>query len=266
MLLPVRETGRESPLLIQARVVRALILRDIRTRFFGHGAGYLIAIAWPLAHIAILLGIYVALGRTTPYGNSLVLYFATGLAPTMAFIYASRWIMLSVVANKPLLGFPIVKLLDVLIARGILETLASCCMVLVLLAVLSAAGIDVRPVSSPEAMKAMAAAMLLGIGLGFVNGLIAVVYPLWVTAYALTIILIYMTSGVLFIPDALPEIGRYVVSFNPVLHAVEWMRVAYYGAYSSRTLDKTYLLSFGVGCLFVSLVTMRFGQKILTRN
>ncbi len=265
MLHISRGTAPEPAWLIQMRVIRALILRDIRTRFFGHGAGYLIAIAWPLAHIGILLAIYAGLGRATPYGNSMVLYFATSLAPTMAFIYASRWIMLSVIGNRTLLGFPVVKLVDILIARGILEGLASCCMVLVLLAIMAAAGIDIRPVSSPEAMKAMAAAILLGLGLGFINGVIAMVYPLWATAYSLVIIVLYLSSGVLFIPDGLPEPVRYIVSFNPVLHSIEWIRSAYYGAYVSRTLDKSYLLSFGIGSVFISLVAMRLGQKLLTR-
>ena len=33
----------------QARILAALMLRDIRTRFFGSAWGFLIVIAWPLA-------------------------------------------------------------------------------------------------------------------------------------------------------------------------------------------------------------------------
>ena len=258
-------SGTRSILRVQCDVLIALILRDVRTRFFGHGAGYLIAVAWPLAHIAILLFIYAAAGRVAPQGGSQTLYITVALAPVMAFIYSSRWIMLSAVMNKPLLGFPLVKLFDVLFARSILETLCSCLMVIVLAAVLTACGIDVRPRSSPDAFKAMAAAMLLGIGIGFVNGLLALLAPLWVTGYALLIIVIYMTSGVLFVPEALPEQARYVLSFNPILHAVEWMREAYYGVHS-RTLDKTYLLGFGSISLFIGLVSMRFGRAFLLHS
>jgi capsular polysaccharide transport system permease protein len=265
-MLIERSSVSHAPLTVQARILKALMLRDIRTRFFGHGLGYLIAVAWPLAHIAVLLLIYSFLGRVAPYGSSMTLYFATGLAPTMAFIYASRWIMLSAATNKPLLAFPIVKITDILFARGILEILSSALMAIILLATLAAFGIDVRPASAPQAVEAMCAALLLGLGIGFVNALIALLFPLWVTAYALIIIVIWMCSGVLFVPDALPEIGRQIVSWNPVLHAVEWMRVAYYGSYSSRTLDKTYLLAFGYGSVFISLAVIRFGQRMLTNS
>ena len=57
----------------------------------------------------------------------------------------------------------------------------------------------------------------------------------------------------MFVPDALPEIARYYLSFNPVLHAIEWMRSAYYPDYGSLVLDKTYLLYWGIGAVFVGL-------------
>jgi capsular polysaccharide transport system permease protein len=153
----------------QANVLRALMLRDIRTRFFGHGLGYVFAVGWPLAHIVILLALYNVTQRVAPIGSSLTLYFATSLAPVIAFIYGSRWIMFSAVTNKTLLYFPLVKIFDVLLARALLEAAASCFMVIVLLIALTALGIDVRPVSAPEAMKAMAAAIVLGVGLGFIT-------------------------------------------------------------------------------------------------
>jgi capsular polysaccharide transport system permease protein len=240
------------------------MLRDIRTRFFGHGLGYLIAIAWPLAHIIILIGLWTLMGRTTPYGSSLALYFATGLVPVMSFIYASRWIMLSVVTNRSLMGFPVVRLFDILVARALLEVAASCCMVLALISIFMAAGIDPRPVSSLEALKALGAALLLGIGFGCTNGVIAAVYPLWATAYALFTIIFYIISGILFVPDHMPEAARQALSLNPLLHTVEWMRTAYYGSYTSRTLDKLYVLGWGFGTLCLSLAFMRFGRRFVS--
>ncbi|MFO1150433.1 MAG: ABC transporter permease [Alsobacter sp.] len=210
----------------QSRVVVAIMLRDIRTRFFGHGLGFLLAIAWPLAHILILLGIYGATGRAAPYGDSSALFFATGLAPFMAFQYMSRFVMYSVIFNKPLLSFPAVKIIDLLFARVILEGLGACCMVIVLAAVLTVAGIDVTPRDPVEAALALAAALLLGAGYGISNGLICMVLPTWATGYTLLIILMYIFSGVLFVPDALPESLRPLVAINPPLHLVEWMRSA----------------------------------------
>src|ERR1700678_2645705 len=103
----------------QRRVLFALMLRNIRTRFFGHGLGYLVAIAWPLSHILILVAMYSLMGRLPPYGNSVVLFVATGTVPFMNFQYMARFIMLSAIRNVPLLGLPEVKILDVLIAGAL---------------------------------------------------------------------------------------------------------------------------------------------------
>ncbi len=252
-----KSSSRSAARLAHYHVLKALILRDIRTRFFGHGLGYLVAIAWPVVHIAILLGMYAGVGRIAPYGSSTALWFATALVPVMAFIYASRWIMLSVILNQPLLGLPVVKVTDIIVARSILEAAAACCMAAVILASLWLLNISIMPRDVVGASQAMAGAILLGVGVGSFNALIARIAPMWATGYSLLTIVFYIGSGVLFVPDSLPEIARQILSWNPVLHGAEWMRVAYYDAYTSRTLDKTYFIGSGVVWLFLGLACER---------
>ena len=79
----------------------------------------------------------------------------------------------------------------------------------------------------------------------------------WVTGYALLTIIFYISSGILFVPDALPEVARYPLSFNPVLQAVEWMRSAYYEGYGSLVLDKVYLLTCGICTIFGGIALER---------
>ena len=77
------------------RVMYAVMLRDLRTRFFNHGLGYLVTIAFPLVHIVIIITTYSFFGRSAPFGRDAPLFFATGFAPFMAWMYMSRYIMLS---------------------------------------------------------------------------------------------------------------------------------------------------------------------------
>ena len=63
----------------QGQVIYALMLRDVKTRYFGNGLGFLFSsVAWPLVHVLVLLTVYTSLGRTAPFGNSTILFFATG--------------------------------------------------------------------------------------------------------------------------------------------------------------------------------------------
>jgi capsular polysaccharide transport system permease protein len=108
--------------------------------------------------------------------------------------------------------------------------------------------------------------MLLGVGFGILNGIIAMAVPTWATGYALIIIVFYIISGITFVPDALPETIRYYLSFNPSLQTVEWMRSAYYEGYST-ILDKQYTISFGALTIFLGLVIERFlrGHLLISR-
>ena len=85
------------------RVLFGLILRDIKTRFGGSIWGYLISLGWPLSHILIILLINLAMGRLPPYGDSAAIWFSTGIVPFMAFSYMSRFIMMAISTNRPLL-------------------------------------------------------------------------------------------------------------------------------------------------------------------
>jgi capsular polysaccharide transport system permease protein len=208
-------------------------------------------------HIIAILIIYTAVGRAAPFGDNLVIFFATGLVPFITFNYMSRFIMLSGLINAPLLAFPIVQILDIFIARMLLEILAACMMTTLLITILTLLGMNCMPRDIVQASYAYAASLLLGAGMGFLNGIIAKAFRGWMTGYVLILIVTYAASGIIFVPDALPEPYRNWLAVNPVLHAVEWMRSAYYDGYGSILLDKTYLLAWGLCTFFMGLILER---------
>jgi capsular polysaccharide transport system permease protein len=241
----------------QRRVLFALMLRNIRTRFGGHGLGYLLAIAWPLTHILVLLAVFSLGGRVVPYGESVVLFIATGTVTFMSFSYLSRFMMISVLASRPLLAFPEVKILDVLLASAMLETLAACCVIIIMIVLAWFAGIDFMPNDIVQAAFAFGAALLLGLGFGLLNGVIALAVPFWQVVFILTTILLWISSGVIFVPDALPEAYRDILAYNPVLQVIEWMRSAYYEGYGDLVLDRGYAIGVGIGTVFLGLLLER---------
>jgi capsular polysaccharide transport system permease protein len=241
---------------IQYQVIMALMLRDIKSRF-GNEFGFIIAIAWPLSHILILLMINTAMGRITPYGDSAALWFATGIVPFMSFSYSARFIMLGVALNRPLLTFPRVKITDILFSRAIIEILNAGAVIIILMLIFWSLGIDFRPINIVQASFALVASILLGLGVGVINGIIAAAIPIWMTGFALLNIVLWISSGVFFVADSLPEVVRFPLSFHPVLQAIEWMRSAYYEGYGAAVLDRRYLISVSLLCLCVGLLSER---------
>jgi capsular polysaccharide transport system permease protein len=251
----------------QRRVLYALMLRNIRTKFFGNGLGMLLAIAWPLSHIVICVAVYSIVGRAPPFGDSTVLFIATGVVPFQIFNYLARFMMLAVMRSRPLLAFPEVKVLDVLLASALLEILAAACVTIVLIVAAWFVGIDVMPSDIVEASYAFAAAILLGLGFGLFNGVIALAVPAWFTGYTLTTIVLWLTAGILFVPDALPSSLREILAYHPVLQVVEWTRSSYYEGYGDLVLDRTYVIGFGCVTIFLGLALERAmrGHLLATR-
>lgn len=243
-------------------VTKAVILRDMRTRFFNHGLGFLLVSLWPLAHIFVLLLLYSLVGRRSPFGDSMRLFFATGLLPCLTFVYVSRFMALSVVINRPMLAIPAVKILDIVFARAFLETIASCFTVFLTFVILLALGDRPYPFDWTMAAFAYLSTIFLAIGVGVLAGVITALFNFFVTVYALCMIIVYAASGTLFVVSSLPLQISYFLSFNPVLHAVEWMRSAFYPTYGSQVLDKEYLLAFGLSAMCAGLLLERMVRRI----
>lgn len=237
----------------QWRVLLALMLRDIRTRFPGGYWGFLAMILWPLSHSFILLVIYTYAGRAVPYGESGMLWFATGTVPFIAWQYMARFTMLGIIMNRPLMTFPVVKATDILFARALLEVLNAAIVIILTMIILAIMGVDFMPLNTVQACSALGAAMLLGFGFGISNAIIAAAFPGWILGYVLLQICMWISSGVMFVPDALPAVARYWLSFNPLLHIVAWMRSAYYDGYGATILDKPYVMGWAIGSLFFGL-------------
>lgn len=240
-------------------VLHALIIRDVQTRFGGKHVNFLIALAWPLAHIGALLLIYGFLGRAAPIGTSSIMFFATGLTPYMFFNYPSRFMMMSVLSNRPLLSFPVVRLMDVILARAILETVAGCAVICVTLFVLYCLDEPVWPNDPGVALSALAAMWVLALGWGVLSAVITAVLPVWAIIAALLQILFYVSSGILFVASALPEAAQLILSWNPLTQGVEWFRSAYYtGLETEYFPSRLYPFIIGMFLLFDALILERF--------
>ncbi len=258
--LTLRETLRA-----QANVLHALMMRDIRTRMFGSAWGFLFVIAWPLSHILVLVTLYSSFGRLPPYGESMALWVATGVAPFMTFSYMSRFTMTGIVMNRPLLHFPVISAADILFARIIVEVLNAALVIFILMIIFAGMGIDFIPHSASEAFLALGAAMLLGCGAGVVSSVIAAFMPGWMIGYSFVIIFLWITSGILFVPSQLPAEIKYYLSFLPTVHITEWMRTAYYDDFNSDLLSKEYILNWSIALIAGGLAAERvFRGKTLS--
>jgi capsular polysaccharide transport system permease protein len=259
-------TFEVSPWAVEARVIRALVLRDTRARFGSGFFGYLVAIGIPFVHLLGLMAVPLLANQIAPLGTDYALFAATGVLPYILCLYPARMIMLCLVDSAPLLGFPIVKPLDVIIARALLEIVIAFTVTALFLLVLFALNIEVLPFDAAEATGAVVSTIYLGVGIGSISAILFKIVRPWMFIQIGLLILMYLASGAFFLPRLLPEDIRGFIWFNPLFHCVEWLRLSYYEGYGEELLSKQYLLGFSTALLLVAMLFERLIRGRLTMS
>ena len=247
----------KSALLQKLNVMHAVVMRDIRSRFFNHGLGFLIVPLFPVTHIAILLIFYSILGRDSVFGDDLRLFFATGLMPALTFTYLSRFMSVSLLANKSMMAFPVVRLLDIVLARAFLEFMGIVIALGIMFVFLVSSGSNPIPMYPSEALLAFFVTVVLALGFGIIASVITAIAPMFAVIYGLSMIIFYLSSGAPIYLESFPEQLIYACSWNPLFHSVEWIRSAYYLGYPAQSLDKIYLIGWAMGSVAAGLLAER---------
>ncbi|MBK3401258.1 ABC transporter permease [Methylorubrum populi] len=248
---------RPSHLDVYLRVLSALMLRDMRSRFGGNYWGYLVQVLWPCAHLGILVGVMTFRGLKPPMGDDPMVFIATGALPALAFQYISREVMKGFLIHKPLTYFPQVKRFDTVVARILVEIASSFMGVMLIFVVLFCFGADPIPSDMIMAISGYLAAIALGVGVGTVNVGICSVFPGWAIGYILVTITLYLTSGVYFLACYMPSEIYYYMKWNPITQIIEWVRLGYD---PTLPIEVDYLYVFGwVFCsLTIGLLMERY--------
>ena len=234
----------------------------MRTRFFNHGLGFVIVPLWPLTHMGILILMHSLAGHgVPPYGESTALFYATGLVPTLTFSYVSRFMGLSLVLNKPMLSFPEIHVTDVMMGRAFLEIIAAFVTLSLIVGILYITGQNPLPFDLERAMYCYLATIFLAVGCGTLVGIVSLFMPIFITLYALILILLYISSGTVFVASNLPAPIAEALSFNPLLVCVEWMRTAFYESYSTKLVNEEYVFAWGLCMLLLGLLIERIFRR-----
>lgn len=243
-----------SRLKTQRRVVRALVIREMRTRFGEARLGYGWAILEPVLHIALLSVVFALVmhGRP-PIGSEFFIFYFTGLLPYHVFVHASSAMAHAITGNAPLLQLPLVTTFDVILARGLLEFVTDVVVAILLLAGFAVLGLQAAPAQFVTPAVALVATAALGFGIGFVNAVATVFVRSWERLYAQVARALYFASGIFYVPAAMPDWVRDLLSWNPLLHAIDWFRSGFFDTYQPHWLDRNYLLLSAVLAMLTGL-------------
>src|SRR3984957_5294449 len=252
----------ERSIQVWLNVVNALLLRDIRVRAGRFFIGYLVIFSMPFLHLAMILIAWVLIfKRPPPFGNQAVIFYGVSILPFVIFVYPARQIMISLLANKPLLYFSRVKVIDIFISRGILEFVNGMAVAALVCIVLLVTEGDFSPRDPLGFISALILTLYLGFTWGTYNAVFAALFPGWAIGFNLCFPVLWLGSGIVFNFHGLPIQYAHMLSFNPLLHCVEWLRYAYYEGYPSDLLHPSYTFWFATTLLAGAFVWERMFRR-----
>lgn len=190
------------------------------------------------------------------YGESLILFFASGVLPFYMFsrtaVYAKQTQL------KPQQPLPRITAMDAFIAGSVVNAVIWVFAIAIAFWVLWLWGIDqARPVHIEQCLEALLLLFLVGTGVGLINSAIGRVFPFYFFIAGMAMRGIMFFSGVIHIAAFYRVSIREWLVWNPMMHGVEWFRLGLYGRYPTLALDRPYLIKCAIVLLFIGLVADR---------
>jgi len=248
---------------IQGRVLLALMLREARTRYGRTRAGYLWALLEPAVHVTFFSVLFSLRLMVVPLGHSIVVFLVTGFATYFGFRNVMSRTGGGYGSNEALLSFPIVRVMDVFLARGLLELATWLLVTFLMLGILILLGMAPLPYNVLYMLEAILALFAIGFGAGMVIGILSEFWASLRSLMTVPIRLLYFTSATFFLPDYMPLGLRTFLVWNPVMHGITLFREGYYAGYSSPLLDERYLFMWAVGAILFALIIEKLTRRPL---
>ena len=245
-----------GPRLASLRSIAALMMREMSTTYGRSPGGYLWALLEPVAGLAVMAFAFTFLVRTPPLGTNFVLFFATGLLPLGMYQAVAGNVGNALRFSRPLLAYPAVSYLDAILARIAVAAMTQTLVLAVILTGIFLVWDLPLTLDIPIMADALIMAIALGVGVGLVNSFLSMLFPIWLTVWAVVNRPMFLISGVLFLPDALPAAVRELVYLNPVAHVVSRMREGVYANYDAVHVDRLYGYGIALGLTTLGLLLL----------
>lgn len=247
-------------LIVMGRVIFAVIIRESRTRYGNSKIGYAWAIVDPLVTTAVFVGAFAMLGRQSPVGSPITVFFVTGIIPLFFWRGSVSQAANAVSASLGLLSYPQVMPADIVLARLLLEAATTIIVFLLFITGLYIV-LGVSPSwffgDPPQLLFATFGVVYFTAGCAFFSSSLARILPVWKNIWGYMSRPIWLLSGLFFTLEQLPQGLRSYMTYNPVAHCVEWFRSAAIPTFESSAYSVVYPMAFATVALIIGLIIDR---------
>lgn len=255
------ETSFFRSLAIQRRVMHALMMREVITRFGRDNLGVLWLIGEPMIFTLGVTALWTLAGMN--HGSSLPIaaFAITGYSSVLMWRNSVGRSVGALQVNFNLLYHRNVQVLDVLLTRILLEMAGATMSFIVLSIVFISIGMIAPPVDMLQVLLGWFMLAWFGVSIALLVGAGTTYSELVEKFWHPTSYLLFPLSGAAFMVDWLPKSAQEVVLLLPMVHGVEMIREGYFGNIVRTHYDIGYMAMCCLVLTFLGLFLVRDAGK-----
>ena len=253
----------DSALIVQGRVIYALMMREVHTIYGTSRLGYLWALIQTMWGIGVFWGMRYALGAKAPHGMHILMFLLAGFGFYNMFSGILNKCMSAVNGNRALLTFPQVTPVDLMISRAVIVWATEIVAAFLLIGIGMLFGMPFYLSDFGGLLTIFLLTPLLGLGAGMMFASLAVLYPTLEKIVPMVMRIMFFASGLFYSATTLPSYVLKYLWYNPMLQIVEWARVCLSRGYSTIAYSPLYLVSLTMLCLCSGFLLERYVRRRL---
>ncbi len=250
-------TGLVQSLAIQKRVIKALLMREVITRFGRENLGVLWLVAEPMIFTLGVTALWTMAKMNHGSSLPIVAFAVTGYSSVLLWRNTVSRCSSAIQQNVSLLYHRNVRPIDVFLTRIILEMSGATASFVVLATFFTWIGWMGPPVDPLQVVGGWMMLVWFGSALALLIGAVTsyteIVERLWHPASYL----LFPLSGAAFMVDWLPPDGQQIVLLLPMVHGVEILREGYFGNVVVTHYDVAYMAGINLTLTLAALLTLR---------
>jgi capsular polysaccharide transport system permease protein len=242
---------------VQCRVIGAILMRELHTRFGRDNIGYLWMFVEPMLLAIAISGIHLAVHAKLAYGMEVVPFYLSGYTPFLLFRQVVNRATATIESNRTLLYHRQISVLDLLFARALLDFIGTALAMFMLLGLATVLGLGRLP--DRPILVFLGLFLMFWVSFGFslpicAAGVLSTSVEKFV--HPMTYIMMPL-SGVFFLVESIPPFYRDIVLWAPVIHITQLIRMGQFGGFDSIYVDIPFVIMWCVGLTFIGLISLR---------
>ncbi len=249
---------------VQRRVISALLMREVMTRFGRHNIGFLWLFVEPMMFTLGVTTLWTLTGMNHGSSLPIVPFAITGYSSVLLWRNMPNRCILAITPNLALMYHRNVRVIDIYFARVVLEGVGATISFTMLALIFTAIGWSKLPEDVLQLIGGWLMIAWFGASLAIFLGALSEQYELVEKLWHPSAYLLFPLSGAGFIVDGLPHAAQQYILWLPMVNGVEFVREGYFGASFHAHYDMAYMAVCNMALTIAALAQVRKIGKLVT--